>query len=203
MCDFHVLPSEPAAHASGMACKVWLVSSLLLNCSDEDHDQKRLGQERVSFHFTACSLSFRGAGAGTQADAMRSPACSVTHESSMYFLIPPWTTCPGRALPSVSWVLLYQPQSRKCPHSLAYSQPAGGTAFKSAQWRHCLQASPMKAFSQIRFFPDDCSLCQVDNNQPGTGGKTEIYCHCPPHCQIGGECALPLTASPRAHSTAI
>ena len=132
------LPSQQL-NALGMACEVWLVSSLLLNCIDEDHDQKRLGQERVSFHLTACSLSFRGAGAGTEADAMRSPACSVTHESSTYFLIPPWTTCPGRALPSVSWVLLYQPQSRKCPHSLAYSQPAGGTAFKSARWRHFLR----------------------------------------------------------------
>ena len=55
------------------------------------------------------------------------------------------------------------------------------SCLQPARWRHCLQvspmealptASPMKAFSQIRFFPDNCSLCQVDKKQKTKQNKT-------------------------------
>ena len=71
---------------------------------------------------------------------------------SVYFLIEPRITCPGWLHPQ--WVDPHTPiiHFKKCPTSLSTGQPEGG--------RDLLNGGSL--------FPDDSSLCPVDQNLPST-----------------------------------
>lgn len=162
--DLRVLQSEPPAHASHRNrlkttrfCLSYLSTATITTTAKSSAWKRGL----TSPH--SLRLSPRDGRQQPKQKSLRSTAHRLAiHDNSTYFLMPLWTTCPGREASTVSWALWYQSPTKKMPHRLA-SRPI---------WR--------KHFSQVRFFlPEDSSLCHTDKTLPGKGHKAQIYCHCP------------------------
>lgn len=130
--DLRVLQSEPPAHASHRNrlktirfCLSYLSTATIRTTAKSSAWKRGL----TSPH--SLRLSPRDGRQQPKQKSRRSTARRLAiHDNSTYFLMPLWTTCPGREASSVSWALRYQSPTKKMPHRLA-SRPTW--------WKHFLR----------------------------------------------------------------